>query len=106
MMSFALGEMGLRDDDFWELTPYELHQRLKGWKRRQEADRLRSLYLAWYTAMFTRAKKLPSLERVLKPPVTRRIKGRELEERRREFEEQARRAGVKVYTGNGVMNVV
>jgi hypothetical protein len=96
-MAFALGEMGLRDDDFWELTPYELHRRIVGWNKRQEANRVRILYGAWHSAAFARAKRFPSLLRILKPPKSRKLKGAELERRKRQFEERARRSGVPIY---------
>lgn len=96
-MSFALGEMGLRDRDFWDLTPYELHRRIIGWNRLQEANRVRIIYGSWHTAAFQRAKRMPSLMRLLKPPKSRKLKGDELEQRRRRFQERARRAGVPIF---------
>jgi hypothetical protein len=94
-MAFAMGEMGMRDLDFWELTPYELHRRLIGWRRKQDGRRLNSLYQAWHSAAFARAKRLPTLTRILKPLKTRKLEGNELEVRKREFEERTKRAGVE-----------
>ena len=101
-MSFALGEMGLRDRDFWELTPYELHRRIIGWNRVQEANRQRTLYGAWHSAAFQRTKRMPSLMRLLRPRKTRKLKGEELESRKRGFEALAARAGVQVYDGKEI----
>jgi hypothetical protein len=97
MMSFALGEMGMRDADFWELTPYELHRRVVGWNKKERAKRLSSLHTAWHTAAFIRARRMPSLMRILKPPKSRKLRGEELERRRASFEDRCRRAGVAIY---------
>ena len=99
-MSFALGEMGLRDRDFWDLTPYELHRRIIGWNKVQEANRVRTMYGAWHTAAFQRTKRMPPLMRLLKPPKSRQLKGEELEQRERQFQERARRSGVPIYGQN------
>ena len=106
LMAFAMGEMGMRDLDFWELTPYELHRRLIGWRRKQDGRRLNSLYQAWHSAAFARAKRLPTLTRILKPLKTRKLEGNELEVRKREFEQGTKRAGVKIFDGSNLENVL
>ena len=105
-MSFALGEMGMRDDDLWDLTPYELHRRMTGWKRRQEASRMLAIYEAWHAAALSRAKRMPSLEHLLKPGKSRRLKAKEAKAKHRELEEAAERAGVRIYTGARLAHVV
>jgi hypothetical protein len=101
IMAFALGEMGLRDADFWELTPYELHRRIVGWNRRQEAERVKVLYGSWHTAAMQRTKRMPALARLLKPLKTRRLNEEERAQKQREFEDRLARSGVKAYEGKG-----
>lgn len=55
---------------FWNLTPAETVQTIEAaaWRERQE--RKARLSLAWHTAALSRAKRMPSHERLLKPPPT------------------------------------
>jgi hypothetical protein len=102
VMAFALGEMGLRDQDFWDLTPYELHRRIVGWNRLQEANRKRTMYGSWHTAAFQRAKRMPSLMRLLRPMKTKVLKAEEAERHEKKFQEMAQRAGVPIYDGKEI----
>lgn len=53
---------------------------------RDERAQKQGLTLAWATAALSRAKRLPPLARLTAKPA-RKLQGRELEERRREFAE-------------------
>jgi len=62
---------------------------------RDEQAQRRGLVLAWYVAALGRAKKMPTLKRLLDPPKTRRLVGAEKIERGREFEELTERLSGK-----------
>jgi hypothetical protein len=76
----------------WEigrLTPGELVNIITARLERQSRDRVE---LAWATALFSRQKRLPPLERVLKPAQRERTM-RTPEQARAEFEELKERLG-------------
>ena len=84
--------MGLSVEVFWGLTPreYALHVRAEN-RRRREAQR-RSAWLAWHIAALTRAKRMPSLTRMLGTDKARVLRGAELERRRQEHADLVARA--------------
>lgn len=77
--------------EFWDLTPRETAAVLDAavWRWKQEEQRM--LSLAWHVAALTRARRMPSLDRLLRPP----SKARDIpiEERRVEFEQMKRIVG-------------
>lgn len=60
---------------------------------RQEQDRERDLWLAWHTAALSRAKKLPPLERLLRPRKSKALTAEEKAARKAEFEALKERMG-------------
>jgi hypothetical protein len=80
--------------EFWQITLWELRQVVEAdnWRARQEQQR--DVALAWRTASLMRAKRLPSLKRLLvasKP--ARPLRGKELAERRQAHRETVDRMG-------------
>jgi len=64
---YAVGYAGISPDQFWRMTPHELSLALAGYREKQEETVKLVLYHAWHTAAFERTKRLPSLNRILKP---------------------------------------
>lgn len=64
----------------------------EGYRWRQEQRQQELTVLAWTTAALMRQKKLPRLERLLKPSKSEE-KNKSAEERRKEFEELMREFG-------------
>ena len=83
--------MGISVSEFWAMTPWELRLALEAGARRLERERQRDAWLAWHIAAMGRAKRLPSLRRLLGVPRARRLQGAELERRRREHAEIVRK---------------
>lgn len=52
--------------EFWNLTPYETGLRLSAYSDHVKEAMEHELVQAWYTAAFSRAKKLPKLDELLK----------------------------------------
>ena len=81
---------GLMVDEFWSLTPREVEMvmRARWWRQEQvqEMESKRMLATAWHTARLMRARRMPSLNRLLNPPRTRPLSAREAAERQREFD--------------------
>ncbi len=61
------------------------------WREAQAHSR--AITLAWYTAALQRAKRLPSLKRLLNPPKTKRLTPQEKRQRAAEFAELTERMG-------------
>jgi len=85
--------LGLKPQEFWELTPAELNAMAEGYRWRQEQRQQELTVLAWTTAALIRQKKLPRLERLLKSPESERHK-KTAEEARREWEELQKEFGL------------
>ena len=68
------------------MTPRETVRVIEAAAWRLEQAHRDRLALAWHIAALMRTKKLPALERLLKPP-PKPLTGAELETRRREFED-------------------
>ena len=70
MYAFAICELKLSPNDFWNSTPlemkvlYEFH--IKKMKANQKNDLANTIMLAWNIANFSNAKKLPDLQKILK----------------------------------------
>ncbi len=62
-------EIGVRPEEFWSLTNYELGVQFKGARQRRESLYAFGLWVAWHIAAWTRPQnpesKLPKLETVL-----------------------------------------
>lgn len=58
--------MGLSPDEFWRLTPFEFNMIAESFMARREQKTNDLIYLAWHIEAFSRAKKLPRLESLLK----------------------------------------
>jgi hypothetical protein len=85
---------GVTVADFWAMTPRETYAviRATGW--RIELEQRRDVVQAWQTASLSRAKRLPSLRRLLSPGKSQALHGDELERRRRERDEMLERINV------------
>lgn len=78
--------------EFGELTPGEYLAMLKGYKWRMEQETRERVELAWMVAMLSRQRKVPPLERLLKPQGVKQAL-KTVEERRQEYEELKERLG-------------
>jgi hypothetical protein len=58
--------IGISPAQFWRCTPRELFATFTGYGTRMIRERQRLLWAAWSTANFSRAKKLPALEPLLR----------------------------------------
>jgi len=79
---------------FWELTPRETLMTIEAaiWRRRQERER--DLWLAWHMAALQRAKRLPTLKRLLSGMTpARRLSAADEAARREEFADLTQRMG-------------
>jgi len=76
------------------MTPRETFAAIKAAGWRIELEQRRDVVLAWQTAALARAKRLPSLRRLLVPARSRPLKGEELARRRRERDEMLERIDV------------
>jgi hypothetical protein len=61
----AVGEMGMRPEEFWKLTPYEFQTMIEGHTNKQKNKYNDLKGLAWYIAVLSRAKEIPELEKLL-----------------------------------------
>jgi hypothetical protein len=73
--------------EFWALTPRETYAAIDAWKWGQDLAHRRDAWLAWHTAALSRAKRMPTLSRLIEPAEAKPLRGEELEERRRERDE-------------------
>lgn len=80
--------------EFWALTPRETVLAIEAALWRDEHAQRQQVAASWRTAALMRAKKLPSLRKLLADRPAKPLSGRELERRRREFEQAG--AGVDV----------
>lgn len=87
---------GLGVGTFWELTPHETLLAVSAARWRNE----QVLSVAWYTAALMRTKRMPKLKRFLGHDGARVLRGKELERRKREFEEMSRRMGTVKHHDN------
>lgn len=80
-------ELGLKPDEFWNLTPREFAMYAAAQARRVHNEIQRSLALAWNIAALTRAAPLPPLSQILEAPEPADLSKNQLAERRKEFRE-------------------
>jgi len=79
--------------EFWLMTPAETLEVIDAAIWRDDLAFKRDIRLAWHMAAFQRQKRLRSLKQLLTPGKTKKLTGDELEKRRREHAELAKRAG-------------
>lgn len=60
---------------------------MAGYRKRIEGEHYRAIAGAWYTAGFSRSKRLPSLRQALKRPKSRKVTPDELERRAAQHDE-------------------
>lgn len=65
-------EAGLTPGEFWTATPYETRLRNEAAVERQRADYRLALWGAWHTAGFSRVKRMPRLDHMLRRMSRRR----------------------------------
>jgi len=80
-------ELGLKPDEFWNMTPREFAMFAAAQARRVQCEIQRGLALAWNIAALTRAIPLPPLSQILEPSKPGELSDDNLAERRREFAE-------------------
>jgi hypothetical protein len=80
-------ELGLKPDEFWNMTPKELAMYAGAQARRVQTEIRRSLATAWNIASLVRAAQLPSLSQVLGVPDSAQVSEEELTRRRDEFKQ-------------------
>ena len=71
-------------EEFWSLTPRELHLVMEARVWQMEQARKQAVQTAWLTAALERSKRMPSLRRMLGNDKARPLHGAELERRRAE----------------------
>ena len=86
--------MGLSVSEFWALTPRELALTFDAVGWRQEQEWQWDVMLAWHTAAFVRAKKLPELKTLLASSAATVLTPEEKVRRQAEFERLNARMGV------------
>jgi len=64
-MEFALGELELNPNEFWELTAAEFAIMIKGYQKKQRDKHNDIITQSWVTANLIRTKKMPSLDSLL-----------------------------------------
>ncbi len=62
--------IGISNDDFWSMTPYQLRVAVSAHAEKQKNQHRHDLSIAWYAAVFQRAKQLPRLESLFEEPET------------------------------------
>ena len=84
-------KIGLSVDEFWRMTPRETTLAIEGAVWRYEREHQQVAWLAWHVAALGRAKRLPSLRRLLRMPAATKLVGEEAEKRAREHAEMVTR---------------
>ena len=73
--------IGLDLDRFWLMTPWQFSLAVEGWNKQREMQRDSDLFLAWHSAAFQRAKKMPKLSKILeKPKPKQKMSGDEIKQ--------------------------
>lgn len=66
--------MGMPLDEFWRLTPWLFAKKVDGFIDRIRHEHDENAYTAWHTAMWSRAKKMPSFKEVVRRVSSKRKK--------------------------------
>jgi hypothetical protein len=69
------------------MTPAETYIAIKSARDIARAEKNQRIWMAWHTAAFSRAKRLPRLGQFLDVPDAKPIEGEEADTRRQEFKE-------------------
>ena len=80
-------ELGLKPDEFWNLTPGEFALYAAAQARRVQSDLRRTMALAWNIAALVRTANLPPLNQLLDPAQPEAASEDELARGRRDFQE-------------------
>jgi hypothetical protein len=76
--------------DFYQMTPREVYAVIDATNWRAEKEQQQAMSIAWLGAALQRAKKMPGLKSLLtKTAKPKKLIGKKLQERRREFKELA-----------------
>jgi len=82
---------GVRVAEFWDLTPRELFAVVEAATWQREQAQRRDMWLAWHIAALSRTKRLPALQKLIRPGKAKALHGEALEARRRERDEMLER---------------
>jgi len=74
--------------DYWAMTPREVFGAIRAANWRMKYAHQERAWQAWHTAALMRSRRMPSLQRLTSPPVTRKLSKEEAEECRN-FHEKA-----------------
>lgn len=84
--------LGLSFDDFWAVTPAEFNRLAEAFRKKRELEIDVAKASAYWVESLARTKRLPEFSSWMKPPrPARTLKGKELEDRHREHEEDVER---------------
>ena len=81
---------GLSVFEFWDSTPREVHAVIEAFTWNVERKNKSDAWVVWHIAALSRAKRLPPLKRLMssgKPGKSKRLEGKELDQRRLEHQE-------------------
>ena len=84
-------KVGLSVDEFWGMTPRETVLVVEAAIWRYDREHQQRAWLAWHIAALGRAKRLPSLRKLLGMPAAKKLVGDEAERRAREHAEMVKR---------------
>jgi hypothetical protein len=79
--------IGLSVDAFWSLTPREMRLHFEAAAIRAEREYQRDAWLAWHIAALSRAKRMPTLKKLLQTDKAKPLRGEELDRRQAEHAE-------------------
>jgi len=82
--------VGVSEDKFWRMTPRQYFRQMKGEGRRLKREGDARIEQAWITAMLSRAKKVPRLEKLLEGDKPEKVSVEEGFARIREIAKQAK----------------
>lgn len=87
--------IGLKPQEYWELTPKEFKIMLDDYQERQKEKTANMLYQSWHSAAFQRCKKLPKLENIIEKLFRKMKKAKEKTYSREEMIDKAKKRGLK-----------
>lgn len=88
-MKLAVSELGLKLEEFWEMTLYEIKLLSQAKNEQNKKEIERDKWIIWHQEALRRQKKLMPLKKFIEGEEhkTKILKGKEAEEKRKEFEE-------------------
>lgn len=91
MIGFAFGSLRLTPDVFWALSPVEFNQMADARNQSTETDlelkRQLAIMGAWFSANYSRSRRMPSLKKALHGMTPKKISDQEAEELKRQFQD-------------------